>query len=69
MKHNVGDTDAVVRIVLGMLIWFSGFIFHSWLSMLGLVLVLTAMINFCPLYRLLGINTAKKDRTTTPPIL
>lgn len=61
MKCNVGNTDAFIRAVLGTLIWSTAFIFHSWYSMLGLVLLLTAIVGYCPLYRLLGINTERGE--------
>jgi hypothetical protein len=60
MKHNVGGFDAFLRAVIGVLIWSSGFVFHSWYSMLGLLLLVSAVINYCPLYRLIGISSEKE---------
>jgi len=60
---NIGRIDKRVRIVLGILL-LSLFFFLSggwrWISVLGIVLIGTALINFCPLYLPFGINTAKR---------
>ncbi len=59
MKPNVGQKDATVRMVLGVLIALAGFYFKSWWGLLAFVPLVTAYFNFCPLYKLLGINTCK----------
>lgn len=62
MKVNVGNTDRVIRIILGLGIITAGFYFKNWLGLIGLVPLITAFVKFCPLYAILGINTcpAKK---------
>ena len=60
MKRNVGGLDAFLRAVIGVLIWASGFVFHSWYSMLGLLLLISAVAGRCPLYRLVGISTERE---------
>ncbi len=58
MKANVGGIDRILRIVIGLVLvglTLSGTI-GAW-GWLGLVLVATAAIGFCPLYPLLGMNT------------
>lgn len=57
MKRNVGNVDRIVRIVAGVAVIAAGLYFQSWLGALGLVLIGTALVSFCPLYTLLGINT------------
>lgn len=59
MKANVGSADKIVRIVAGVAAMGAGFYFQSWWGALGLVPLATAVLNFCPLYTLLGINTCK----------
>ena len=60
---NVGTPDRIARIVLGvaLLIWFfmdSGTGAFHWLkAVFGLVALGTAVLNFCPLYTVLGIST------------
>ena len=60
MKANVGSVDRAIRLVLGLVLlsgyfWLSGA--ERWVALVGLVLVVTAGLRFCPLYTLLGINT------------
>lgn len=65
MKSNLHRLDRVLRFALAIafaLLYFSGTVSGT----LGLVLVVagtifavTGLINFCPLYRLLGVSTKK----------
>ncbi len=57
MKRNVGNVDRIVRIVAGLAVVAAGVYFQSWLGALGLVLIGTALVGFCPLYTLFGIST------------
>jgi hypothetical protein len=69
---NVGGNDRLVRILVGIILLaltltpFGGGIaaaIGGWiwvLTAVGAVLLLTGLLNFCPAYTLLGINTCKK---------
>ena len=59
MRANVGGADKVIRVVLGLLIIVLGIVFKSWWGLVGLLPLATALINFCPLYTLIGISTRK----------
>lgn len=69
MKINVGTPDRFARIVIGavliLLPFFSGLALFAnpvwlWASVaVGAVLILTAIVRFCPLYAILGISTCK----------
>lgn len=64
MTPNIGTIDRVARIVVGLaliLLALSGTI-GAW-GYIGLVPLATAMVNFCPLYKVLGLSTRK---TGTP---
>ncbi|NLI23463.1 MAG: DUF2892 domain-containing protein [Bacteroidales bacterium] len=61
MKPNIGRIDRTIRIVLGLLIAAAGIFFESWWGLLGLVILATALIRFCPLYTLLGTSTVEKS--------
>lgn len=61
MKCNVGSTDRIIRIVIGLGIAICGVIFESYWGLLGVVLIATGVFRFCLLYSLLGINTDKKE--------
>lgn len=62
MKANVGSTDRVVRIILGLAILSLFFILDGgikYIGLIGIVLLLTAFIKFCPIYTVCKINTNK----------
>jgi DUF2892 family protein len=63
MNNNVGTTDRVVRIVIGILLiayaipvgfpstgW-------NWVGWIGVIPILTAIVGTCPLYSVLGLST------------
>ncbi|MFN4212110.1 MAG: DUF2892 domain-containing protein [Devosia sp.] len=69
MKFNVGTLDRIARLVIGAVLvllpllpgialfanplWF-------WASLVvGVVLIGTALVRFCPLYAILGLSTCK----------
>lgn len=67
MKKNVGSTDQIYRIILAILV---GILYYTdtisgtldlVLVAFSIVLVLTSVFNFCPLYLPFGINTQKKQ--------
>jgi hypothetical protein len=61
MKANVGVTDKSVRIVVGALLivlTLMGTI-GVW-GWIGIVPLVTGLMNFCPLYTVMGANTCKK---------
>ena len=62
MKQNVGDIDRVVRAIAGFVALGAGFYFQSWWGAIGLVLLATAAMGWCPPYTLLGINTCKAEK-------
>jgi hypothetical protein len=58
MKANVGGLDRILRIVLGLALialTLTGTI-GVW-GWIGLVPLGTALVRFCPLYTVLGLNT------------
>lgn len=57
MKHNMGTTDRNIRLVVGIAAIAAGVYFQSWWGAIGLVLIGTALMRFCPPYALLGINS------------
>ena len=57
-KNNVGKTDRIIRVILGVLL--IGNVFFALqhpIGWLGVILVLTGLAGICPVYSLLGINT------------
>jgi hypothetical protein len=61
MEANVGQTDRIVRIVAGILLLSLIFVGpRTWWGLVGLVPLATALVNFCPAYKLLGVDTRGK---------
>lgn len=61
MTPNVGGLDRTLRVIVGLVILSLVFVGpQSWWGLLGLILIGTALIGFCPPYWLLGINTCRR---------
>ncbi|AFL69790.1 YgaP family membrane protein [Sulfurospirillum barnesii] len=61
MKCNVGKTDKMLRMIAGILIAILSVIYNSWFGLIGVVVLATAIIRFCPAYLPFGIDTSKND--------
>jgi hypothetical protein len=60
MNANVGGIDRTLRVVAGLGLLALVFVLQGsarWWGVVGLVLLLTGAVSFCPLYRLLGFDT------------
>jgi len=62
MKKNIGQTDTIIRIIIGLGIGAAGWYYESWLGLIALVPLLTAFTGFCGLYALLGISTCPRKK-------
>ena len=67
MAKNMGGTDRIVRIIIaltiGVLYWqgiIEGILAYVLLA-LAAVFLLTSFISFCPLYKLVGLNTCPRE--------
>jgi hypothetical protein len=60
---NVGKTDKIIRVIIGVVILGLGYYFHSWLGIIGIVPILTAVFGRCGLYYPFKINTTKETET------
>lgn len=60
MEINIGSTERLLRIIAGVVIIGLGLYFQSWWGVIGLVPLLTGIFRFCPLYKMLGMNTCKR---------
>lgn len=69
MHANVGSTDRIIRAIVGLALivlpFFAGGtalanpLLQWGAAAIGAVLVVTALVRFCPLYRLFGLSTCK----------
>lgn len=67
MQINIGTPDRIVRLVLGVVLVLLPFVadfttLWTWISVIaGIVLIVTAMLRFCPAYSIFGIRTGGKE--------
>lgn len=67
MTANMGTIDKWLRIVVGVaLIALAIFGVIGWWGYIGIIPLATALFNFCPVYRLIGINTLDKSDKPSP---
>ena len=69
MTANVGSADRLIRIIVGLILVVLPFVtsFGLWANpiaafgapIVGAVLIVTALVRFCPLYRLFGMRTCR----------
>jgi hypothetical protein len=65
MKKNMGGADRMIRFVIaaviGVLYWqgiIEGTLAYVLIAV-GIIFVLTSFVSFCPLYRIVNLNTCK----------
>jgi len=57
MKCNVGTTDRVIRIIVGIVIIALGVYFNSWWGLIGIIPLVTGLFKWCPVYIPFKIST------------
>lgn len=67
MKTNIGTIDRILRVVVGLGLILGYFLnpggAYSWLYMIGIVPLVTALIGNCPLYAILGVSTCPTKKS------
>ena len=69
MRTNIGSADRIARIIVGIalillpfvsgLALFANPFVQGGAVVVGIVLVITALVRFCPLYSIFGLSTHK----------
>ena len=69
MRKNLNRTDGLIRAILGItgvslffIEVFDSEIVEMIIGIIGVILLVSAIIEFCPLYYFLGIKTRQKRR-------
>ena len=68
MTKNMGNTDKLIRLVIAAIIavlYYTGTISGTLALVLGIfavIFTLTSLVNFCPLYSLMGVNTCETKK-------
>lgn len=58
MSQNVGNTDRIIRVILGIVIIAAAAYLETWtLALVAIIPFGTALVGFCPFYRLFGLST------------
>ena len=61
MTCNIGKIDRIIRVIIGIAALAFGLVYNCIIAdILGVVMLVTALIGWCPPYALLGINTGCK---------
>lgn len=68
MQTNVGSTDRMIRAIVGIVALIGAVVLGIGsgggiaLLALGAIMVVTASVGFCPLYRMFGLSTCPAPR-------
>ena len=57
MKCNVGPQDKMIRLVASVVLIVAGIVYRSMWGLLGIPLVVTAIMGYCPMYALFKFST------------
>ena len=60
MQSNMGKTDKIIRLVVGVVVVGAGIYYQNWLGAIGLIAIVTALMGWCPAYTLIGASTKEK---------
>lgn len=68
MEKNAGTIDRIVRVIIGIVLLYAvatgmaqGIVMYV-AGLLGIMMLVTAALAYCPLYPVLKINTASKPK-------
>lgn len=67
IAKNIGSADKIARLVVGALLIVLALTktIGLW-GWIGVIPIVTALMNWCPAYTLLGIKTCPTDNSATP---
>ncbi len=60
MTSNIGNTERVIRAIIGVALLSLLFVLEGnmrYLGLIGVVPLVTVAVSWCPIWKLLGINT------------
>ncbi|MBD3248573.1 DUF2892 domain-containing protein [Candidatus Woesearchaeota archaeon] len=62
MEKNIGKTDKIIRAIAAIIFIVLGHIYTPWFYIIPALLLFTILTGSCLPYKILGINTAKKEK-------
>lgn len=66
MQSNIGKTDRLIRTAFAFIIIFGSIYIGGLLAIFGIVILLTAVIGWCPIYALFRLCTTKEQEEIPP---
>ena len=57
----MGQLDRVLRAIIGVIVVALGIYYQSWWGVIGVILLLTSTISWCPLYVPFKLTTKKSE--------
>ena len=63
MKCNIGKTEWLIRIAAGILIIGVGVFFGGLWALLGVAVMVTAIVSWCPVRAVFGRSSCREDET------
>ncbi|MDH3345113.1 MAG: DUF2892 domain-containing protein [Desulfobacteraceae bacterium] len=66
MQSNIGKTDRLIRTALAFIIIFGSIYIGGLLAIFGIVILLTAVIGWCPIYALFRLCTTREQEEIPP---
>ena len=64
MDKYIGQTDKWVRLILGLVFIYLGSVHSPWWFLLGVILIVTGLMEWCMIYDVLGYNTCQVKTVT-----
>lgn len=61
MKKNVGKIDAIIRLILGSVLIVLGMLYSKWWFLAAGILIITAVMKWCGLYKICSMSTCKVE--------
>jgi Inner membrane protein YgaP-like, transmembrane domain len=61
MEKNIGTSDRIFRLAIGLAIIIIGLVARSWWGLIGIPFIVTAASGTCFAYMPFGINTGRHD--------
>ena len=66
MRCNVGKTERLIRVIAGLALIGIGVIWGVWWAIIGILVVITSLLAWCPVSALLGVSTSPYDDENIP---
>jgi hypothetical protein len=63
---NIGKIDRLIRTAVAFVIVFASIYIGGLWAILGIVIILTALIGWCPIYALFRLSTTKEQEIIPP---